>query len=277
MSKEEILHQDPKEIAKYIISHTPIGLLDSSLENLKVLIKENILKSPEINKEIIAYKENHLIPIEIQKEKPNEKIKVIASPYNKDNEDFYYDQIQKIRFKLNDKYEPENIEEFLISTEMFRKISRRMEGYVDKYYNGKALHYNVYHNELLNKIHILISGQLINNKNFWAGEWISIWCLDIGEKTMDGEIKINTIYYEEGNFQFNFKKNYEQKIKSSDESDMADEFIGFIEKNENDVQNKIEEINKNISQEYIQSLRKSIPIIEKKMNWTLDQMHFKQA
>ena len=66
MSKEEILHQDPKEIAKYIISHTPIGLLDSSLENLKVLIKENILKSPEINKEIIAYKENHLIPIEIQ-------------------------------------------------------------------------------------------------------------------------------------------------------------------------------------------------------------------
>ena len=277
MSKEEILHQDPKEIAKYIISHTPIGLLDSSLENLKVLIKENILKSPEINKEIIAYKENHLIPIEIQKEKTNEKIKVIASPYNKDNEDFYYDQIQKIRFKLNDKYEPENIEEFLISTEMFRKISRRMEGYVDKYYNGKALHYNVYHNELLNKIQILISGQLINNKNFWAGEWISIWCLDIGEKTMDGEIKINTIYYEEGNFQFNFKKSYEEKIKSSDESDMADEFIGFIEKNENDVQNKIEEINKNISQEYIQSLRKSIPIIEKKMNWTLDQMHFKQA
>ena len=94
---------------------------------------------------------------------------------------------------------------------------------------------------------------------------------------MDGEIKINTIYYEEGNFQFNFKKNYEQKIKSSDESDMADEFIGFIEKNENDVQNKIEGINKNISEEYIQSLRKSIPIIEKKMNWTLDQMHFKQA
>ena len=277
MSKEEILHQDPKEIAKYIISHTPIGLLDSSLENLKVLIKENILKSPEINKEIIAYKENHLIPIEIQKEKTNEKIKVIASPYNKDNEDFYYDQIQKIRFKLNDKYEPENIEEFLISTEIFRKISRRMEGYVDKYYNGKALHYNVYHNELLNKIQILISGQLINNKNFWAGEWISIWCLDIGEKTMDGEIKINTIYYEEGNFSFNFKKKYEEKVKSNDESDMADEFIGFIEKNENDVQNKIEEVNKNISEDFVKSFRKSLPVIEKKMNWTLDQIQFKQT
>ena len=170
MSNEKILHQDPKEIAKYVISHTPIGLLNKSLESLKILVKDEVLKSPEILKELQMYKENHLIPITV----PNIKTKVLISPYNKDSDDFYYDQIQKIRFKLNDKYEPENIEEFLISTEMFRKISRRMEGYVDKYYNGKALHYNVYHNELLNKIHILISGQLINNKNFWAGEWMNI-------------------------------------------------------------------------------------------------------
>ena len=273
MSKEEILHQDPKEIAKYIISHTPIGLLDSSLENLKILVKEEILKSPEITKEIKTYKENHLIPMTI----PNVENKVIVSPYNKDNEDFYYDQIQKIRFKLNDKYEPENIEEYIINTEMFRKISRRMEEYVNKYYNKKALHYNVYHNDLLNKIQILISGQLINKKNSWTGEWISIWCLDIGEKIMDGEIKINTIYYEEGNFSFNFKKKYEEKVKSNDESDMADEFIGFIEKNENDVQNKIEEVNKNISEDFVKSFRKSVPVIEKKMNWTLDQIQFKQT
>ena len=271
MSNEKIMHQDPKEIAKYIINQTPIGLLNSSLNNLKILIKDEILKSPEILKELHLYKENHLIPISI----PNVKAKVLISPYNKDNDDFYYDQIQKIRFKLNDKYEPVNIEDYAINTEIFRKIWRRMDDYIKKYYNKDAIFYNVYNNDILNKVQILISGKIINNKNSWTGEWLSIWCLDIEQKIIDGEIKVNTIYYEEGNVQFNFNKNYEKKIKVTDESAMADELIGFIEKNENDVQSKIEEINKNLSEEYVKPLRKRISIIEKEMNWSLDQIQFK--
>ena len=56
---------------------------------------------------------------------------------------------------------------------------------------------------------------------------------------------------------------------------MADELMEFIEKNENDVQSKIEEINKNLSEEYVKPLRKRISIIEKEMNWSLDQIQFK--
>ena len=271
MSKEKILHQNPKEIAKHVINHTPIGLLDSSLDCLKILIKEEILKSPEILEELQKYKESHLIPISL----PNSQNKVLVSPYNKDNDDFYYDQIQKIRFKLNDKYEPENIEEYTINTEMFRKIWRRMDEYIQKYYNKNAVFYNVYQNEILNKVQILISGKIINNKNSWTGEWLSIWCLDIEQKIIDGEIKISTMYYEEGNVQFNFHKNFEKKVKATDESDMADELMGFIEKNENDAQSKIEEVNENLSEEYVKPLRKRISFIEKEMNWSLDQIQFK--
>ena len=271
MSNEKILHQDPKEIAKYVISHTPIGLLNKSLESLKILVKDEVLKSPEILKELQIYKENHLIPISV----PNIKTKVLISPYNKDSDDFYYDQIQKIRFKLNDKYEPESIEEYAINTEIFRKIWRRMDEYIKKYYNKDAVYYNVYNNAILNRVQILISGKIINTKNSWAGEWLSIWCLDIEQKIIDGEIKINTIYYEEGNVQFNFNKKYEKTIKVTDESAMADEFLEFIEKNENDVQNKIEELNKNLSEVYVKPLRKRISIIEKEMNWSLDQIQFK--
>ena len=52
MSQEKIMYQDPKAIAKYIISHTPIGLLDESLKNLKVLVKEEVLNSPEVIQEL---------------------------------------------------------------------------------------------------------------------------------------------------------------------------------------------------------------------------------
>ena len=46
---------------------------------------------------------------------------------------------------------------------------------------------------------------------------------------MEGEIRINTVYNEDGNVQFNLKKNYEGKIKSKDESDIADEIINFMQ------------------------------------------------
>ena len=150
-----------------------------------------------------------------------------------------------------------------------------MDEYIKKYYNKDAVYYNVYNNAILNRVQILISGKIINTKNSWTGEWLSIWCLDIEQKIIDGEIRINTIYYEEGNVQFNFNKKYEKTIKVTDESAMADEFLEFIEKNENDVQNKIEELNKNLSEVYVKPLRKRISIIEKEMNWSLDQIQFK--
>jgi hypothetical protein len=127
----------------------------------------------------------------------------------------------------------------------------------------------------MDKIQILISGKISDNKNSWFGEWISIWRFDLEQKNMEGEIKINTVYNEDGNVQFNLKKNYEGKIKSKDESDIADEIINFIEKKENEVQDCIEKINDNISEEYVKPLRKRISIIEKDMNWSLDQVQLK--
>ena len=133
----------------------------------------------------------------------------------------------------------------------------------------------MYHNTFMDKIQILISGKISDNKNSWVGEWISIWRFDLEQKNMEGEIRINTVYNEDGNVQFNLKKNYEGKIKSKDESDIADEIINFIEKKENEVQDCIEKINDNISEEYVKPLRKRISIIEKDMNWSLDQVQLK--
>ena len=93
---------------------------------------------------------------------------------------------------------------------------------------------------------------------------------------MTGEIKVNTIYYEDGNMQFNFKKNYETINKGNDEESIANDLIGFIEKNENEIQKNMVKTNANSNEEFIQSLRKSVSLIGNNMNWTLDQIQFSQ-
>jgi hypothetical protein len=272
MSKKEVNYSNPKEIAKFIIDKTPIGLLDSSIKNLKVLLKEETMNNPEILKEIKNYKENHLYPIAIQ----NVKNKVIISSVNKDSDEFYYDQGQKVRFKLNAKCQVEKLEEYESKSEIRKKIEKKVIEYVNKYYNKETTYYNVYFDSLLDKIHVLICGQNINEKNFWSGEWLSIWELDLNDKKVTGEIKVNTIYYEDGNMQFNFKKNYETINKGKDDESIADDLIRFIEKNENEIQKNMVKTNANSNEEFIQSLRKSVSLIGNNMNWTLDQIQFSQ-
>ena len=270
MSEKEINYSNPKEIAKYIIEKTPIGLLDSSLRSLKALLKEDVLNSPEVLQELKNYKENHLMPISVEKV-PS---KVIISCINKDSDGYYYDQRQKIRFKLNNKCQVENLEEFESKNETRKKVERKLNDYVNKYYNIKTTTFNVYYDSIVDKIHILICGQNVNEANFWSGEWLSIWELDLNDKKVTGEIRINTFYYEDGNVQFNFKKNYETKNKGNDVEYMANELIRFIEKNENEIQKKMEVDNENFSEKYIKPLRKRVSLIGKEMNWSIDQVQF---
>lgn len=272
MSKNEINFSSPKELAKYIIDQTPIGLLDSSLKSLKALLKEETLNNPEVLKEIKTYKENHLTPISIK----NIKSKVIISSLNKDSDGFYYDQGQKVRFKLNAKCEVEKVEEYESKSETRKKIEKKLIEYINKYYNKKTIHYNVYYDSIVDKMHILICGQNINESNYWNGEWLSIWELDLNDKKVTGEIKINTIYYEDGNVQFNFKKNYETKNNGSDDDSIANELIKYIEDNENEIQKKLEKVNDNFSEVYINQLRKRVSLIGNDMNWSLDQIQFSQ-
>lgn len=270
MSEKEINYSNPKEIAKYIIQQTPIGLLNSSLKSLKVLLKEEVLNTPEVLQEIKNYNENHLMPITIQKEKP----KVIISSLNKDSHEFYYDQGQNIRFKLNKICQVEKLEEYESKSETRKKIEKKLIEYINKYYNSNTTTYNVYFDSLLDKIFVLICGQNISEINFLSGEWLSTWECDLNDKKVTGEIKINTIYYEEGNTQFNYKNNYETIIKGNDDDSLANELIGFIEKNENDIQKKMEMGNEDFSEKYIKSLRKSNSLIGKEMNWSIDQIQF---
>ena len=210
------------------------------------------------------------MPITIE----NAKSKVIISSLNKDSDDYYYDQGQKIRFKLNLRCEVENLEEFESKNETRRKIEKKLIEYINKYYNKKTTTYNVYYDSIVDKIFVLICGQNVNENSFWSGEWLSSWELNLDDKKVTGEIKINTIYYEDGNIQFNFKKNYEIKIKGNDEESIANDLIGFIEKNENEIQKKMDEDNEDFSEKYLRPLRKRVSLIGRDMNWSLDQIQF---
>ena len=91
------------------------------------------------------------------------------------------------------------------------------------------------------KIVLILSAHNLNQKNFWTGEWLSLWEIEnVNENCFQvkGNVKANTYYYEEGNIQFNLNKEFLENLNSTaSEEGLAKEIIEFIENVENNVNN----------------------------------------
>jgi hypothetical protein len=89
------------------------------------------------------------------------------------------------------------------------------------------------------KIVLIISAHNLNYKNFWTGEWLSLWEIQkekANTYSLKGNVKANTYYYEEGNIQFNMNKDILETIElNSNEEALAKELIENIENIENSV------------------------------------------
>jgi hypothetical protein len=53
-----------------------------------------------------------------------------------------------------------------------------------------------------------ISCHNFNFKNFWGGEFLSSWVVDMQSEFLQGQVKIHNHYFEQGNIQFNMNKSF---------------------------------------------------------------------
>ena len=180
------------KVSKYIIKKIPIGHLGKGLENLRGLVGGQVMDTEEVKTEIHTYGETHLSSV------PNSvtNTKVVISPLTKDQDGYYYDQGQKVKFKIGlDSGEVEDAQSIEYQNELRDTIDKKVNEYLDKCYKREVTQYNVYCDE--SKIVVLISVHNLNLKSFWSGEWLSTWEMDINSKKINGTLRANTYYYEE--------------------------------------------------------------------------------
>ena len=259
------------KVAKYIIKKTPIGHLGKSLENLRALVGGQVMDTEDVKSEIHSYGETHLSPV--QNDFTNTK--VVISSLTKDGEGFYYDQGQKVKFKIGvESGEVEEAQSAECQSELRDAIDSKMKEYMDKCYKTEVTKYNVYFDG--NKIVVLVSAHNLNLKSFWSGEWLSTWEMDINPKDIKGTLRANTYYYEEGNIQFNLDTKFDGKAEGGDDNAVATSLVEFIKKSENSVQLELEKVYDELSENYIKPLRRKLPITGTKMNWNINQINLAQ-
>jgi hypothetical protein len=147
---------DPQivNIVKYLIRETPMGHLQSLLENLKVIVGFEVFDSSDILKEISNYEQDHLKQLNVADEL------VLISKYNQDSDGYFHDNHKGLKLMVDPLSENiQKIEEVEKKEEGFREILyNKFVDYKNKNYknditaiNGKYLYF------IINLFYFIIS------------------------------------------------------------------------------------------------------------------------
>jgi len=121
------------------------------------------------------------------------------------------------------------------------------------------------------KIIICISSSKFNPNNFWNGRWRSVWTATFkpgGTLKLEGNIRVNVHYYEDGNVQLNTNFNKRAEFKApSDPTSLSEVLLKQLVKLEQDYQTALEHSYNTMGETTFKALRRVLPITREKIKW----------
>jgi len=117
---------------------------------------------------------------------------------------------------------------------------------------------------------VVISYKNLNQNNYWTGGWQSEWTTNIqknGKQSLEGRIRLNVHYYEDGNVQLNSQFDEKAEINVTTPEGTAEAMIATITELETDFQKKLDQFYVQMHDSTFKNMRRFLPKTGKKMDW----------
>ncbi|KAG6361546.1 hypothetical protein INS49_009773 [Diaporthe citri] len=146
-------------------------------------------------------------------------------------------------------------------SDLVKSTLKSLGTYVKEHFPNAS--YGVYPIENDSKLAIITVASKYSPNNFWNGRWRSLYLFDPSDSSLEGSIKVDVHYYEDGNVRLLANKAVTASVSSGTGSGIAKE-ISTAEKKYQ------EELNKgftSLSEGAFKSLRRQLPVTRQKIEW----------
>lgn len=126
-----------------------------------------------------------------------------------------------------------------------------------------------------NEVTVILSAEKLNLRNFWSGQWISTWTatLEPTGTTVAGELKTRAHYFEDGNVQLQTKKPITAAtLPQTDPAGVAQALRDHISLEEKTLQEGLEEMYLNMTDETFKAMRRVMPVHRNKVSWNINEV-----
>ncbi|KAK7716141.1 hypothetical protein SLS64_003293 [Diaporthe eres] len=146
-------------------------------------------------------------------------------------------------------------------SDLVKSTLKSLGTYVKEHFPNAS--YGVYPIENDSKLAIITVASKYSPNNFWNGRWRSLYVFDPSDNSLEGSIKVDVHYYEDGNVRLLTNKAVSASVSSGTGSGISKE-ISTAEKKYQ------EELNKgftSLSEGAFKSLRRQLPVTRQKIEW----------
>ncbi|KAL2113564.1 hypothetical protein VUR80DRAFT_3491 [Thermomyces stellatus] len=243
------------------VEGAPPGELDDVLADIKTLTISTPQVVSKLGPAFEKYNEEQFTTVKL----PGSSQNVIISSHNCLGDGRYYDVESSSSFYFDHtKRQASAVQSYVLEgaqVDLVNSILKNLREYVNDHYPNAS--YGAYPIENDTKVAVIIVANKYSPNNYWNGRWRSLYIFDPSSGTLDGSIKIDVHYYEDGNVRLLTNRSYTASVPSGTGSGIAKE-ISVIEKKYQ------EEVNKaftGLSEGAFKSLRRQLPVTRQKIEW----------
>ncbi|CEJ91114.1 Putative F-actin-capping protein subunit alpha [[Torrubiella] hemipterigena] len=249
------------ETVAAFVEGAPPGELADVVADIKSLTESSPGLIDELAPAFEKYNEEQLVTVKL----PGSSQAVLISAHNSLGDGRYYDVESSSSFQFNHTTQKaSSVQSHVIEgaqADLVKATLKSLATYIAEHFPNAA--FGAYPIESDSKIAVIIVANKYSPNNFWNGRWRSVYTYDPSTGKLEGSIKVDVHYYEDGNVRMLTNKAVAAAIPSGSGAGIAKE-ISITEKKYQD------ELNKGfvgLSEGAFKGLRRQLPVTRQKIEW----------
>ncbi|KAK3905046.1 branched chain alpha-keto acid dehydrogenase e1 subunit beta [Staphylotrichum tortipilum] len=250
-----------KAIVSSFVEGAPPGELADVIADIKSLTISTPNLVNELGPAFQKYNEEQLTTVKL----PGSSQAVIVSAHSALGGGRYYDVESSCSFAFDHATQKASAVESHVldgdKADLAKSVLKGLSTYVKEHFTNAA--YGAYPVEGDSKIAIIIVANKYSPNNFWNGRWRSVYLFDPASNALEGTIKVDVHYYEDGNVRLLTSKAASASVPSGTGAGVARE----IALGEKKYQEELNRSFTSLSEGAFKALRRQLPVTRQKIEW----------
>ncbi|KAI9900633.1 hypothetical protein N3K66_004895 [Trichothecium roseum] len=249
------------EAVSSFVEGAPPGELADVIADIKSLTVSEPHLVDELGPAFEKYNEEQFTTVKL----PGSSQSVIVSSHNSLGGGRYFDVDSSSSFAFDHVTQKASAVQSYVQegaqAELVKSVSKSIEPYIKEHFRNAS--FGVYPIDSDSKVAVVIVASKYSPNNFWNGRWRSFYIFDPSTSSLEGSIKVDVHYYEDGNVRLLTNKTVTANLSSGAGSAIAKEISGAEKKYQ-------EELNKgfvSLSEGAFKGLRRQLPVTRQKIEW----------